>query len=733
MSNSSTTHSPSTTRTPTTAWETRNADEAMQRVADVMIAVTESFRQQFREENANDSRPFGPNGPGNLSWRTSAPVLVSPILDDDGVSPTNSHYSRPSTAPSALDASRHDAVLPVSPTSSRDPATSPHSRTMMVGALSVPRLPTVDITHPHNDTEIQARQPSTSTPLVKPTAATTLPRGSGPEALEHPSEYPDLFEAARRIVFTQRFRSSTEATPLNRPGEKSRYPENEERISWALQSAAYPEDPLLREIPPEPLSSAKESFLVAVVSLYQFLMFAGLVQAIAPALAIAESFPDIPSGQHSWFTAAYTLIIGAFAVPSERLGDAFGRKTVIITGCLWFSLWSLLAGFSINVQNGRADGTAYFCFCRAMQGLGPALCVPNGFSVLERTLPASQRKDMALAFFSVAAPLGFVVGAVMSSLFAYNDSWEWSFFVLAAVNISAAGLSLLIVPRQAPRKGPYDHTIWVQLDVSGTLLGSGGLVLFSFAWNQAPAVGWRTPYTYFILVIGVMLLAAFFYNESTAVNPLLPLRAMTPKSNLILGCTAAAWACFVIWAFYGFQALEVLRSWDPLLASAGFVPVAVEAVAVGLLLAYLMPGEEVYWAFFAAVLSFLLASILMATAPSDQTYWANTFVSTLFAPLGMVLTMPLATILLKQNLAERHQGVASGLVLGVSSYAISLAMGIARNVEVGVNSSDTNKLSGFHGAQYFGTGLGGLAAICATILLVLAVKARGRSYEEGYV
>lgn len=695
-----------------------------------MITVTESFRQQFREENANDSRPFGPNGPGNLSWRTSAPVLVSPILDDDGVSPTNSHHSRPSTAPSALDTSRHDAVLSVSPTSSRDPTTSPLSRTMMLGALSVGQHPATDSTYPYNNPEIQAQQPSTSTSLAKPITATTLPRGSGPEALEHPSEYPDLFEAARRIVFTQRFRSSTEATPLNRPGEKSRYPENEERISWALQNATYPEEPLLREIPPEPLSSAKGSFLVAVISLHQFLMFAGLAQAMAPALTIAGSFPDIPSGQHSWFTAAYTLTIGAFALPSQRLGEVLGRKPVIILGCLWFALWSLLAGFSVNVRNGGANGTAYFCFCRAMQGLGPALCVPNSFSVLEKTLPPSQRKDMALAFFSVAAPVGFVIGAVMSSLFAYNDSWEWSFFVLAAINISAAGLSLLVVPRQAPRKSPYDHTIWAQLDVSGTLLGGSGLTLFSFTWNQAPAVGWRTPYTYFILIIGAMLLAAFLYNETAAANPLLPLRAMTARPNLILGCTAAAWACFVIWAFYSFQTLEVLRSWDPLLASASFVPVAVEAVAVGLLLAYLMPGEEVYWAFFAAVLSLLLASILMATAPSDQTYWANTFVSTIFAPLGMVLTTPLATILLRQNLADGHQGVASGLVLAVSSYAMSLAMGIARTVEVQVNSSGTDKLSGFHGAQYFGIGLGGPAVICATILLVLAVKFRGRSDED---
>ncbi|OHF04371.1 aminotriazole resistance protein [Colletotrichum orchidophilum] len=733
MSNSSISYSQSTTHTLTTAWETRNADEAMQRVADMMIAVTESFRQQFREEHASDSRPFGPNGPGNLGWRTSAPVLVSPILDDDGVSPTTSHYSRPSTAPSALDTQRHGPVVHLSPTSSRDPVTTPVSQDMMPGPLSVARNPTTGATHPYNDSKIHAQRPTTLEPLANPMSGATLPRGLGPEALEHPSEYPDLFEAARRIVFTQRIGYSAEAMPLNRPGEKLRYPDDEERLSWAPQSTAHRADPLLREVPPQRLSPAKESFLAAVVSLYQVLMFASLAQAIAPALIIAESFADTPSGQHSWFTAAYTLTLGAFALPSERLGDVYGRKPVIIIGCIWFALWSLLAGFSINVQKGGGNGNIYFCFCRAMQGIGPALCIPNGFSILETTLPPSQKKDMALSLFSVAAPVGFVVGAVMSSLFAYNDSWEWVFFVLAAVCISAAGLSLLILPRQPRRKIPSTNTIWVQLDASGILLGGSGLTLFSFAWNEAPAVGWRTPYIYFVLIIGIMLFAAFIYNETVAANPLLPLSAMTSRLNLILGCTAATWGCFIIWTFYSFQLVEVLREWDPLLASAGFVPVAVEALAVSLLLAYLMPGEEVYWAFLVAALSTLLAPILMATATPGQTYWANTFVSTLLAPLGLGLATPLATILLGQSLAEGQRGVASGLVSAVSSYTMSLAMGVARTVEVQVNPDSTAKLSGFRGAQYFGMGLGGLAVISAAVLLVIAVKSRGRSGDYRYV
>ncbi|GKT81775.1 LOW QUALITY PROTEIN: aminotriazole resistance protein [Colletotrichum tofieldiae] len=195
---------------------------------------------------------------------------------------------------------------------------------------------------------------------------------------------------------------------------------------------------------------------------------------------------------------------------------------------------------------------------------------------------------MALSLFNAAAPVGFVIGAAMSSIFTVNAAWEWTFFVLAAVCVSAAGLSIIMLPRQAPPETRSTNSIHAQLDVSGTVFGGTGLVLFSFACNPAPAVGWRTPYTYFLLIIGALLFAAFVYNETVVL-------------------------------------LELPREWTPLLARAGFVPVAAEVFAVALLLAYLMPGVEVYWAFLVSVLSSLLTSILIATAPPEQTYWAIIF------------------------------------------------------------------------------------------------------------
>ncbi|KAK2770847.1 yor378w-like protein [Colletotrichum kahawae] len=636
----------------------------MQRVADVMIAVTESFRQQFRNQQHPSNDASRHEEAGDLDWRASVPELAFPVADDD-LSDTRSHTSSPSAAPPSCSPPREGPISPTSPTSPTSPITpgslsSTHNPPIVSLASSatpeaLSSRPLLASQSPRGNTREPLRAPPSTRNITVHDLG--LYGGLAPETLAHPSEYPAVFEAARKIVITQRSRRATDTTPEadrrnDRPLTAMQTNAVEDHLPWASRGYLYQAQNHLDKRPVSAPGFAQEVSLLGITGLHQILMFAGLAQGIAPALEIANSLTNLSEGQHSWFTAGFVLTLGVFALPSMRIGDVFGHKRVLIYGCLWYAFWSLLAGFSKTVHNGGYDGVMFFCVCRAMQGIGPALSVPNGLSILEASFPPGQRKDTALSLYSSGAPLDFVVGSVMSSAFAVNFSWEWGFFVLAAVCSSAAGLSVLILPHQDPREGCCFNDIWVKLDFMGIILSTFGLVLFSFAWNQAPAVGWRTPYTYFLLIIGVLFLAAFIYNETVVPNPLVPLRVMNLSANIVLSCIAAGWGCFIVWAFYLFQVMEAARDWNCLVASAAIIPIAVESLAVTFLLAYLTPGVEVYWAFLVSLIGFPLASVLVATVPLDQTYWANMFVSTLLVPLGMVMAGPLATILLSNGLPE---------------------------------------------------------------------------------
>lgn len=502
---------------------------------------------------------------------------------------------------------------------------------------------------------------------------------------------------------------------------------------------------------PYGFSAAREVSFLAIIILAQALMLAGLSQALIPQRIIGASFPDTNPGSLAWYSAAYGLTSGSFVLPSGRLGDIFGHKRVFIIGFIWLGLWELAGGFSEYVQRGSGGGTAFFIACRAMQGVGAALLVPNGQAMIGRGYPPGPRKNIVMSLFGAAAPLGFVAGGAMASLFAQLVSWPWAFWTMAAVCAGLAGVSVLVLP-PAGEKTTREATVslWKQVDGAGVFLGVSGLVLFNFAFNQAPIVSWSTPYVYFILVIGVLLLGGFVYVELHASHPLVPIAGMTPTTNFVLGCTGAGWACFSIWIYCechrppppswstwtppppplttwpdALSFMEQLRGYSPLLASAALSPGPVTGLAASLLAGFLLSKKvKPYIVLLMSMWAFFAGSLLWALAPVGQTYWLNSFIGVLIIPFGMDMSNPAASILLSNSMAKEHQGTAASLVVTTVNYSISLALGIAGSVELAARRQRDDVLAGYRGAQHLGLGLGGLGLVLAA---VFALRSRMKS------
>jgi MFS family permease len=505
---------------------------------------------------------------------------------------------------------------------------------------------------------------------------------------------------------------------------------------------------------PNPNSGFQDMALIATICAAHFLTQAGLAQSIAPIPYIARSFTSqnhVPSP--SWYSAAYSLTVGTFILPSGRLGDIYGLKRLFIIGWLWFALSSLSAGFNPRIletvdQQSSGRGESFFCVCRALQGIGPALLMPNGLGILGRTYEGN-KKNMAFALFGASAPVGFVVGSVMSSLLSEKAHWTWAYWAQAIACMVMAVISLIIIPSipamvattsQAnatiEEGSSEEEPVWKRLDVPGAILGVTALILINIALNQATLVSWSTPYTYFILIIGLILLSVFFFVEFTpslAPHPLIPLSMLSVDTCLVLACIACGWATFGIWIFYLWEYLETLRALSPLLASAQFSPAALSgllaAVTTGFLLSKTTPQVIMVLSMFA----FFTGTTLIATAPVNQIYWAQAFFSIIIMPWGMDMSFPSATILLSSKVGAENQGVAMSLVNTVVNYSISVGLGLAGTVQHSVDKDKTQVLKGFRSAWYFGMGLSGVGIIVAISFLALTLfTAKGvfRTKEE---
>jgi hypothetical protein len=256
-------------------------------------------------------------------------------------------------------------------------------------------------------------------------------------------------------------------------------------------------------------------------------------------------------------------------------------------------------------------------------------------------------------------------------------------------------------------------------DYLGAFTGVTGLVLFNVAWNQGPVVGWTTPYVYVLLIVGSLFLVAFVAVEySYAIHPLIPLKALSLETGLVLACIAFGWSSFGIWLFYLWQIIEVFRTVSPLLASAQFLPAAFAGLAASMFTGFALNKMPTALVIVLSMMAFCTGSILVATMPIDQTYWAQTFLTLLVTPFGMDMSFPAATLILSATCGKEHQGVAASLVNTVVNYSISIGLGIAGTVESNINNGgDTadDALEGIRGALYSGIVLSGLGVIVALI------------------
>lgn len=352
----------------------------------------------------------------------------------------------------------------------------------------------------------------------------------------------------------------------------------------------------------------------------------------------------------------------------------YGHKKIYLFGWLWFSIWSIVTGFSYTSNH------IMFSTCRALQGIGPALLVPNAVALIGRTLPVGKQRMIGFACFGACGPLGATAGAVFSALIAQLAWWPWMFWILAIICLIVIALAYFILPDEeaTPVRGRKPPTF----DYWGSFTGVSGLILVNTALNQAPLVLWTTPYVSILLGTGCLFMVAFILVELYVTDdPLIPIRGLSKDAIFALTCIVTGWASHGIWAYYLYLFLEELRGYSALLTSAQTSPVAVTGVLFALSTVWLIQRFGVSYVMFISMACFMLGALLLATMPIRQTYWLQTFLSVLIMPGAMNLSYPAANMLMSAALPKEKQGIAASLVSTLVNYSISCGLGIAGTID----------------------------------------------------
>jgi EmrB/QacA subfamily drug resistance transporter len=389
-----------------------------------------------------------------------------------------------------------------------------------------------------------------------------------------------------------------------------------------------------------------------------------------------------------WLVSGYTVAYGGFLLLGGRLADLFGRRRVFLGSMVLFALASLAGGL---VSTG-----GLLIATRLVKGLAAAMTAPAAMSIITTTFREGHERNRALGFYTATAASGYSLGLVLSGLL---TQLSWRLVFLAPIPVAVLVIAVTPFAVHEPPAEPRRRT---SFDFGGAITSTGAVLLFVYSLVNAPQVGWGAASTLGCLGGAAVLAVAFVLIERAHRNPTVPLRLLHSRVRGSANVLALVFAAASLgWQFTATLYLQRFLGYGPLKTALALLPIGVTILLVaqfvtGRLLAR-FPMRAV------AGVGILIqgAGISLYTLVGvTGNYPAILLPGLLLHGIGNGLVFPTMNIAGVSGVADREQGVASGMI--TATFQIGVGMGVA--VLTGVMTATTHgtsvhaQLHGYHAA-----------------------------------
>ena len=281
-------------------------------------------------------------------------------------------------------------------------------------------------------------------------------------------------------------------------------------------------------------------------------------------LALARIQTDLNLSEvgRSWIVIAYALAYGGLLLLGGRLGDTFGRKRMFLLGVGLFTAASALCG--------AATSEAILLAARVLQGMGAAIASPTAMALIVVTFAPGKTRAQAFSVFAAMTGIGSVVGLVLGGALT-QASWRWIFWI----NIPF-GVLILVAGTYALAVTPAGQRL--SLDIRGAILATAGstLLVYGMTASAISPVGATIA-----IVVGILILIAFFVSQRSAANPIVPLSLFRLRDrSVVFICLLLAGALMMAMTVQVALFVQNVLEYSPLQAGIAFLPFA-GAMVVG--------------------------------------------------------------------------------------------------------------------------------------------------------
>ncbi|MET7396982.1 MFS transporter [Dactylosporangium sp. NPDC005572] len=257
----------------------------------------------------------------------------------------------------------------------------------------------------------------------------------------------------------------------------------------------------MRYLPSRPAAT----FGVLVVATTAFALLQAMVIPVLPEIRRAL---DTDARSVTWVVSGY-LLSAAIATPVlGRLGDAVGKKPMLVTALAMLAVGSLGAAVAPDIGLMTA--------ARVLQGAGGAV-MPLAFGIVRDEFP-EERVPSAIGILAAISGIGASAGLVLAGPIVDALGYRW-LFLLPMLMIAATAVAAVLVVR--PSAGRAEPISWAPAPFL-----AGALATFVLATTDASRWGWASGRTLGLYAVAAALAAGWLRLESRARHPLIDLRMM---------------------------------------------------------------------------------------------------------------------------------------------------------------------------------------------------------------
>lgn len=429
--------------------------------------------------------------------------------------------------------------------------------------------------------------------------------------------------------------------------------------------------------------------MIVMAAVMSGLFLVALDQTII-ATALGQIVEDFNSFDSLGLVVTAYLLTTTVTVPiAGRMSDLFGRKLMLLSGVILFTIASFLSGTSASIEQ--------LILFRAIQGIGGGIITANAFTIVGDLFSPRERgrwQGLIGGVFGIASVIGPLLGGFLTdghTIFGMMTSWRWTFFINVPIGIIAAYLIARYSPVIKHDKKPvidYAGAFTIAIALAATVLAVDSTeTVFKGLVDQGIAVG---SIQLVLSIIAVAATAAFVWAESKAKQPIIPLSFFKNQTFTAVMIAALLFgAAFLGAILYLTQFNQQVFGANATSAGLMLLPMVGGMVITSVGIGQIVSRTGVYKRYIIA--GFILATLgvlSLTTLGPDTPYWHEAVIM-LFIGIGLGAGMPIMNLAVQNEFEQKDLGAATassqlfrglGSTVGIAILSGLLTSGVTTNI-----------------------------------------------------